>query len=119
MVLHHGITEEGGGGSRSFSPLLVGDGLASPGAIPRASASSCFSPLLVGDGLASYQGYATVGLYDEFQSPSRRGWSCIGKQRLRHLHVELGFSPLLVGDGLASIRSSLSGEKLMCFSPLL
>src|SRR5579872_2064719 len=65
--------------STCFSPLLVGDGLASSVARSRRSSQPRFSPLLVGDGLASSE-------------PGREGTFSFR-----------GFSPLLVGDGLASL----------------
>ena len=79
-----------------------------------------FSPLLEGDGLASAD--HLMGREDgrSFQSPSRRGWSCIGE---RHRHLGVGsprFSPLLEGDGLASPAGAQGpSTRTPCFSPLL
>ncbi len=77
MVLHRGKSPVSAHLHFSFSPLLVGDGLAS---LNRASMRRClarFSPLLVGDGLASPCTELRKIASSPFQSPSRRGWSCI------------------------------------------
>ena len=105
----------------SFSPLLDGDGVASPVARrrcpdvvtfqspsrwgrccidadrqPGTDRVACFSPLLDGDGVASYRrSVATV--------PPR-----------------FSFSPLLDGDGVASVSSGVDGQcRTSRFSPLL
>ena len=62
-----------------------------------------FSPLLEGDGLASSAGNYPLGILAKFQSPSRRGWSCIRAGPSRGQTHSGGFSPLLEGDGLASL----------------
>ena len=88
-----------------FSPLLEGDGLASFVQSVLARDLHGFSPLLEGDGLASLGkggrhechhhvsvpfskgmvlhpscSHAHPGPYWRFQSPSRRGWSCINSR---------------------------------------
>jgi len=86
-----------------FSPLLVGDGLASQaGYLDSVSVSACFSPLLVGDGLASPRDAGLCSINIPFQSPSRGGWSCIILKITARCSNSSCFSPLLVGDGLAS-----------------
>ena len=62
-----------------FSPLLVGDGVASERWDGGGLGGTCFSPLLVGDGVAS--------------APTTKPPECLAS-----------FSPLLVGDGVASRR---------------
>ena len=61
-----------------------------------------FSPLLEGDGLASLPPNRKNVRVFGFQSPSRRGWSCIERGLYDGGTRPGRFSPLLEGDGLAS-----------------
>src|SRR2546430_205653 len=87
MVLHPTCKPTCVPPTRGFSPLLVGDGLASRGPVHTNGIESvCFSPLLVGDGLAS------------------------GNPLVRRALRYERFSPLLVGDGLASRGGQLKWQ---------
>ena len=89
---------------------------------------SCFSPLLDGDGVASPRPFIDAPLLLPFQSPSRWGRCCIARENIagycaddsefqspsrwgrccidlaagQRRSAQVGFSPLLDGDGVAS-----------------
>ena len=70
----------------------------------RNSRASGFSPLLVGDGVASCSAVSRLVIRSVFQSPSRGGRCCISTSLSCSCTATLCFSPLLVGDGVASAR---------------
>ena len=101
---------------RCFSPLLVGDGLASGMfghvhgrithiSVPFSSGMVLHLPSTWRSQSPSRRGWSCMRL-PSFQSPSRRGWSCISADRCRANGITSNFSPLLVGDGLASRGST-------------
>ena len=102
-----------------FSPLLDGDGVASPDVTALATAFLQFqSPSRWGRCCIPLTARHQLALKG-FQSPSRWGRCCIEPWTACSIRLLSCFSPLLDGDGVASEENNVVGTLLVCFSPLL
>jgi hypothetical protein len=84
------------------APYLSGMALLLTNSAPICQSRNPFSPLLVGDGIATELRSTSRMPFVNFQPPTCRGWHCYSPRQPHRCSSPRPFSPLLVGDGIAT-----------------